>query len=430
MSTLPEALDASLEAIRYRANDRFVEDLTAACKDLLTAKTPENLSHILRIIKTETGLNFAQFILDPSPYPAASCRYLVYRADHVLDEMKTQLGAMKVPNATPAYINWVAGSKMTVTDRGHITGIIADLPSRLRVTDGLLNLGITPQELAAVIVHEVGHVFNNILYIDAGIVGAMAIAELEANLAKSKDAKERRHYIDTFKAQFHLKQLPDANDPESTEALKAIIVRDIIDGVTQASGVRHAHEAEVEYLADSYAVRMGLGRPLVSVLLKIARANGDSSLKAATTMAVTDAARIIMAMVVGASAVAIGPAAGVAGVALCTLMVASLSGSPYEQNTLPNRLDAIQQDLVRVLKDREISKEMQDAALKDVDFVRALREEVRSSMSILDRIYVTLMPSARKRYKQAAFAEEIQRLVDNDLYRHAAKFSQMARKAR
>ena len=132
--------------------------------------------------------------------------------------------------------------------------------SVVAVTTGLLDL-LTPQELRAVLAHEIGHVRNRDMARSLGagcMVAGLGFAMTIGDYLLQSDRHDRRR-----------KKSKDDKGDSSLGALGLILYAS--GAITQAMGtiLRMMHSRSAEYAADAFAKSIGAGADLASALEKL-----------------------------------------------------------------------------------------------------------------------------------------------------------------
>merc|ERR1712167_354167 len=132
--------------------------------------------------------------------------------------------------------------------------------SVVAVTTGLLDL-LTPQELRAVLAHEIGHVRNRDMARSLGagcMVAGLGFAMTIGDMLMQGERRDRRR-----------KSKDDKKDDGGLGSLGLILYAS--GAITQAMGtiLRMMHSRTAEYAADAFAKSIGAGADLASALEKL-----------------------------------------------------------------------------------------------------------------------------------------------------------------
>lgn len=249
-----------------RQNTAFFDSLTGGVKslrnsgDFSTAGIKK--SFIMQIIKEHTNLNVLLYVKDgwaAHVYPPkitanhAFDRYAgeTSRVSKIIDVTKTSLaGTVDIANVK-------------------VTGVFAELTSELFIgTDLFKPNGLNDRQIAAIMLHEIGHIFTHFQFISTIALGGLVIEQTVNNIFQSDGYQ-------TKKIQLKAAEEVLGIEPEDTienwvdtskENLEVILVSRFYRSLTTRSNSSYYDVRNCEQLADTFAVKHGAG-------LDLARAN-------------------------------------------------------------------------------------------------------------------------------------------------------------
>lgn len=301
--------------------------------------------------------------------------------------------------------------------RTKITGsLLTDFPSRMGITRGLLSEknGFTVREIVAIILHEIGHLFNMYLYLGDYVWLNYYLTEGVEALLGNKRTTIKTEILDED-------WLKENVEPELWEAF----VNDRTESTTRMvvlSGYKKRQKHHItnnpmtaqrreEQMADMFPTRLGYGRDLVSGLYKMDRDWGDVDdtgyTRVANVMFIAALLFPITTPIVILSMIFESIEKAVVG------YVENNAGK-YDNNK--ERLEKIRRDLVHQLKSIDLPDDKKRLLLEETKFIENIIKEYTVSRTFYDRITTSLVPSARKRLSDTQLEENLEALVNNDLF--------------
>jgi len=426
MDTASPIIRSAIEALRYQQRPQLYQALVSTFKDALEG----DLLAVQRaggVIEHATNMPITVMKYH-SPRPNAFIQFSSFDVNHILRHPGLRsLEGEKV--SMGAFAKALEEEKASVLSDGSVNGVFTKFPSTISIADCMFNGDFTAEELAAITLHEVGHQYSYFDMMGRSLLASVAIAQLEEMLQGIENLETRSHYIESITKVLTLKDLhPDElARQEEADNLRYVLIREVIAKLVVEGGDERVFNGETEFLADSYAVRMGAASPLVSGYVKVSKQLGDAGFLNKKAFLATEATKAMLTLLVaGAAATFFPPATFAIGSVVAALVMSVSAQDVTERNTAAERLEAIHHELVSLLKDRSLPKEAQASLLKDAEYVSTLREEVKDRFTIMGALLYTLSPLARRTYKQIQLQQELSRLIHNDLFVKAAQLKQLS----
>ena len=254
-----------LESI-LRQDDAFFDALTEGVKKLKAkgdyTTTGIKKSFIAQIIKERTGLSIVFYIKkgwSAHVYPPN------LTANHVFDRWHS--GTSPVSNIIDVTKTKLSGSVDIANVR--VTGVFSDIASELFIGSDLFEPdGLTDSEVAAIILHELGHVFTYFQFISTIALGSLVIQQTVNNVFQSDNYQTKKIQIQAceevlgIESELAIEHWTDT----SKENLEVIMVSRFYRALTSRSSTSYYDVRNCEQLADTFAAKHGAG-------LDLARAN-------------------------------------------------------------------------------------------------------------------------------------------------------------
>lgn len=339
----------SLEFMSFQ-NDNFGEELAKKVNWLridgkYTSESVQN-SGIAELINKRFNLNINVMVIRNSQ-PNAAMSIPPISKEHPLTQVF--LGAHNYVGRLITEIG-EKGQNLGVVDikNAKCSGIFSKIPGTLYIHTGMLASDrFTPEEVAAVMLHEVGHLFTYFYYLLHSVMSTFVVSSIAAQVAGAKRDDERRFIIqkgamilgiDNIAVDPMLHQTADQN----AATLQTLYIRDTTNLIRSETGASLYESKSAEQLADLFAVKMGMAKPLATGLAKFSPSNKlISTAFKYVALAVTGVFTVLTTIL---SFGAILPI-----MYLQLLLAPSDVVSPYD--SMDNRIKLIRQHLIQELKD-------------------------------------------------------------------------------
>jgi len=426
-------LAAALESIQFQPSNFFNALLDAVKKcgehpttnlsdtDFFGSKPAQN---ILKVIKDFTGLTFIYSVAGadygPAVLPVHFSESCIFLTDHqrefgrwkdITDETFDQFGK-EVLSGTIDLKN----AKVTGDFQKVLTYLL--LPSRLLKFNYLEEVKIIPEEVAAIILHEVGHAFNGLEYLDRTATTNQILAEL------AKAHAERESY-ETVVVRVGKK---NSLSNEAIEALKkskrpeeiaVILYGQAAEKSVSQLGASIFDVSACEQLADQFAVRCGAGRYIATGLAKI-----PLQVTPAGSQLVDNA--FIAASLAGLTAVF--PIGGlVAFVATFALALTAPAGSGFYGN-FHTRLSRVRVELVRGLQQKKLSSRDRERFNADIRVIDSMIANENNTLDFIDLLAYYVRPGFRAAHKYERLQRELEDMSANGLFVKSSRLLELAAK--
>lgn len=292
----------ALEIIAYQNQDSFPGDLADAIENIYDSidkkKYPNNLSlvdkspEIARIEKMIFGRFNMKVVFDKELSQYIPAAVIPFMSDYLTEvtslkkisitDLKGLFGGTnifrhvkKLDKEKEEYLKRIHRRKGFVDKKNaRLGGYLSDVKNYLIINFFQLKAeGLTPQEVVAVILHELGHAFVGLETHHSLTTTNAVIAEIVDDINNNK--QDRAYYV--FKRHFNQEDIIDASlggQKEITDFYGKLASTYV--GQLQSQFLNGKYdETNYENLADSFATRFNVGKELVSGLHKIHVRYGD-----------------------------------------------------------------------------------------------------------------------------------------------------------
>ncbi|MNF43709.1 hypothetical protein D3C84_247990 [compost metagenome] len=432
----------SLELLNVKAKRALGIRIEAIVEQWITRRefsyfyTSEQLVELATIVKEEMGVN-VEFVMNPNPYVNAAASII------------------QLPGHSGSTYNGPGTKPMTVVgrdvpqalrkikidlDKGKITGeIINDMRNRITLFAGLVSdpIALTAEEITAVIVHELGHVWNQFFALGDYVWlnyylqdGLEVLSGKKPNIYKLEILTEAGldKYCDDKDALEAMRAAPTAKNVRRAILIAAMKAprQHLSATETNISRLRE------EQLADMFASRMGYARASVSLHVKTTKKFGSRYTIGSNAMAFMETTKVLLnvgALATAVAAIALPPLL----VAALALRITALCMTDYNV-TKPEQYDndierpmKFRRDLVAQLKILGEDKSLEEKILEDIRVIDDLLAIYSKNTTLWEAFQLLVNPSFRRNRHQRAREEELEQLLNNDLFVAAAKFNTLSR---
>lgn len=318
--------------------------------------------------------------------------------------------------------------------RGKVSGVFSKIPTDILMGSGLwLNNFLTPEECAAVCIHEIGHVFTYFESLLWTTSTNITLASAKRDINKMTDPNERIKLVFEV-AEFMQAKIDDAErlaDPKlsdvtfSTVFLSAATSPD----VRTSSGSNTYDMRSSEVVADQFAARHGAGRHIVTGLYKMHASAHDTRLKPVWMHFVSEVVKIgVYVGITVTGAAASLPTAGVYLLISAAIYLGLANPELKIYDDPKERFERVKHDLIQSLKTQRYSPKERQILVDDIAEIEAVIKTMHNRRTFMNTIWILVTPNRRRQYSQMKIEQELEKLVDNDIFVRAAQLQSIQTK--
>lgn len=420
----------STEAIDYQAGSPLFRDLTDCIQEFMQA--PRDTDQALRqtgiveAIKKHTGLSIdlkvergmtnayaLPILIDPNG-PFVQPWNRMGWGDMIAEEVTTIREIQRYSDTLRGQIDLTSG---------RVSGVFSNLTVGGVLGTGLWSFAkLTAAEVAAILLHELGHVFTFFENLTRTMTENMILATAIQGMNRTQDRKERLELVQQVSRSLDV----PFDKPESVATMKGetfatLVIKKKVDQLASATGSAVYDLRGAEFSADQWATRQGAGRALVEALDKIYVVFGEGHRRSLGENVALDIVTTLAAIVVS-----IIPPVGIfiATLTFIYFTVADVEGKQYHDPL--ERVVTVRKDLIQSLKQKDLTEESRKAILNDIAGIDAIAKGMLDYRSWANWLYIRLTPGRRKQYNEMRFQQELELLANNDLFVHAATLQTLA----
>jgi len=403
---------------------RIKEDLSGpkrTCKD-------SDLNDIMTIVKAQTGIVITSVTIRPREMANAGAIVFTMGGHATSDYSFTKgnLWGFKGEDVDKVIFNTVID-----LDNAKIKGPITQhLTTKLVFNEGLFNgdVNLTPEEITAITLHEIGHMFNVFLTLGDYVWLNYYLSDGVDIVLGKKPNKYKLEILTPRGLEAAIKDPKDREefkkDPTKANTRRALLT------AFRMKPRHYLHSKELnttirrdEQLADLFASRMGFGRAFVTGNDKLDRYYGSHYIQSKSSFLMTEAFKTVSTII----GVGLLP---IYGLGLIWLVVAS-NFYAHDVNTHPRydnpteRANKIRRDLIAQLKafsnDPHMRQSLNDD-IKAIDILLNDYHQKRTLWMVLTQVFST---DKRRQWQAKQQEEVLESLLHNDLFVATQRFDQL-----
>lgn len=403
------------ESIAFQ-NTTFFDELTLAFDEVKNLKETdvgdsEPIYRISKIIKNHTNLNIT--IDAENDYPPCIDIPNIDRNNPLINAAQRA-----IVNSTDGLTMIESSNEVlhgTVNIKtAKVSGVFSDIKAKMYLGKAFIQGNkYSSQELAAITLHEVGHLFTYFEFITRTVRTNQVLAGLSKILDGSENQEKREVALLSAKKalkldKLDLSQLKDVN----TKTTQVVLIDALVKETRTELGYNLFAESSWEYLCDQFSARHGAGVHLATALSKIYKSHYNISYR---SLAVYLAVEMIKVILISNLAFL--------GILFLVVMFDSQDGGGYD---LPSaRLKRIRDQATQYLKNKQISDVERRRILDEIESIDKLLAEMTNRKQLFTYIHEFFSKRTRDERAYRKLQYELEDIAMNDLYVKAAEFKLM-----
>lgn len=356
------------------------------------------------------------------------------------------------PAKTLADMKEAGGALLGTVDRenARVGGYYSKLDVEVYFTTGLLKAKklFSDGEVAAILLHELGHLFTYYEYLNKLTRTANVISSLARAMYDVEDQKEREVILkaagEALKVEsFDPAPYVSASKEKRTLAATTFIISALPASSRSDTGFSAYERRSCEQVADQFAVKFGAGRELATGLNKMLKFNPSQIPRSAFILmeVINLISLAIDAFRAGFTIAAVKSVLGGAGGSFPALIGAGVAFIPVvillklaitylTFNSVKGiydggkeRLILIKRTIVDSLKDKELHPSVRQKLIDDAELVEKLANDLNDErLGLFEWIVMNTHPSRIRDRKNEQVFKDIENLLTNDLFLRSAQF--------
>ena len=407
----------STEKITFKHTSALFKGLTDTFKTLQDSRpTPRQVadSNLIALTMAETGMRIRPILATDSPKTAGIIVPRLNR-NHALFTENDQRTAGNID-----FYRMVTKQKKILEgtvnlETGKVTGIFSEINMDIYIgTDFFKSKKFTPEEAAAVFLHELGHGFTSYAQIDEIVRTDYVLSAIGQAYGQRFPVEKKMLLLHEVDRATGIK-IPDkeliAKGPQASA--EAIIIREKVNTLRSELNTDFYDMRSFEFVSDQFAVNHGAGVHLATALEKVNRTQGPNSLSRPVYWGM-ETLRLLFSIV---SWVGLGMLA-------TSLLAQSLS--EYRYDTQGSRVKHIREQLVQELKQPNLSRHQRDALVDGIEAIERIEERLIDRSGLVVFIHRKILPWGRRNDEVRKVSEQLETMANNPMFKQAVKFKQLA----
>lgn len=308
-------------------------------------------------------------------------------------------------------------------ENSKVSGYFSELTFKLFISTGmLLNNNFSAKEITAVLLHELGHGFSMLENISNVITTNVVLQSVSKGLLNTQDKSKKIKLINEAEKALKIQiEEPEALLTTTNKGvITTVIIRSVVLKQYNELQSKTYDMRSFEALADQFANRHGVGMELVTGLDKMYKNSGlnKEATGAKGVLGHTLLERLKLQILLLPEIIIFGIVS-----TLMELFIIDPTQDIYD--TTKYRLTRIKQDLVNALKDKKLNASLRKQYVADIENMDKIIAEWEERRTLLQLFWTTVYPSTRKQWNQMKFQQELELMVNNDLFVKASKLQDL-----
>lgn len=430
--------DIQMESIHFQ-DTKFFDELTEAFEKIrVEINKSEKKMNEAQFYKSDLVLIFTDVIKkytnitvesvyagEPAVYPPMINKNHIFYKQFMRDFFKDPLAPLDGIDDLRKYFKNHRTNKAqgTVDIRtGKVSGIYAELPVVMLVPyiDLSSDKRLSCRELAAIILHEVGHVYTFFEYVDRAVTSNQILFGMLTKLDQTQDQdKLTVEFVKYAKAL----EIDDADiETVSRQRDKRMLATIAMDASinkcrSELGGLSVYDYNDCEALADQFAMRLGAGAHCASGLDKIVSSYMGRPGSGRRMFTYAQQAVIIIFNTVLTS----GAFLVIMAILIAVMLATATREEPYDR--LRARFTRMKNEMIERIKDKTISEAEKTQLIADIETIDNLSKIYDDNDGAIIAIASFFRGSLRLQKKVIEMQKQLERIASNDLFVSAAKLS-------
>ncbi len=436
----------TLEAIDYQINDSFGPDLEVIIGkfvEMVEKETPSKYIEGNKELKDEfnqlvlkrLGLN-VYLITDTilaATMPNVYNPYNIVNQDELKDALTGEYNSIM---GSGLLYNKQSGFKMGYIDnsKAKVSGWFSEqsVPVFLNFIDLVNSCQLTVSEITAVLLHELGHVYEGAALCARTVATNQTLAEASRRAIDMKP-NERQEYI--YQELKKLNKEIKKEDIEGVSSSNSVVLgvsmfRAILASVESLTDSRH-DRTTYESLSDSFATRFGYGEQIATGLDKlINRADRKISYVLLSVLKVYflyhDIIGIvrILSLLISTNKIAFSTLLNLIQKIIAVVFITNSERENTRDMTYDldkDRFIRVRNNLVGLLKNTSIDNKTRKATLEQIKTLDGIIDKSWNFRGIIGQLSIMISPVDRRTYKAIQAQQELEKMIANEIFVNASK---------
>ena len=422
------------ESIDFQSKDNFAQMVVFAkrifaYKNASDAQKSQELEDLVAFIRKVTRMNVTINMKFDDTGLASVRIENINKNNPLMDDFRRMLLEQDQDRFIGMLKNKISEGSVNVAE-ATIDGVYKLVPVKVNWSfKHITYAALSAEEAVAVLLHELGHVFNYFCTMSMLVRQNLVVAAaLKANSDKP-DEKIYRHRIEVIASAAGLSKetASELGAVRKAEVVQAVLLADNLEEIRSVKGLENYDQVYNEAMADHFAMRYGAGPYLASALDKSNRTSvfysGGFFLFIQTMELVTFFGSVTLGIIATIMGIAVGAGAIILTVMSLNLWLRGESNVFFEYDELKNRYKRMRNQLVEYIKHPALSGEEKKVALDAIATIDQVMEKAVEYKSPLRAISNFVFSGHANVKKLIELEHQIEEFISNQLFVNAAKLT-------
>lgn len=298
-----------------------------------------------------------------------------------------------------------------------VTGVFSKLKSDVYMAWDILNgTGWTPEENAAVLLHEIGHIFTYFFYLGTVVRSAMVTGAAVKSVMGVENSEERVKILVEAERTLgievpNIERIANADHRVRGKLVQSVFISAEATKMRIETGNNYYEMRAAEQLADQFAIFHGAGTSLATALLKLNKNSMSAAYMPWPIHVFVEICKVIMF------------AFGLVLMPLPMIAFVLLSNPMQKRYDDPaQRIRFIRQQIIDELKDPELESARIQELKQELLVITEVENQLDDKMTIMEVFWTTIMPPGREADRQIVAQKRLEELLNSELFVKAAEF--------
>lgn len=308
---------------------------------------------------------------------------------------------------------------------GRVKGAFEKIVIRVFVTDGFIRtMEFTPENKAALVMHEVGHAFTFLEFIAESAKTDFSLATAARELLQTTDKEKKitlaKSLNDAMGTTVDVNVIAESSD---VATWYTVYISNKEEQTRVATHTGRYSDTSAEFVADQFVTRHGGGAAMADALAKTYKHVGRISVRDRNSIWTQYA--VCSLSVIGAIAglSLINPILGTMGTVALFVNLKTITQYDFTYSTYTSdkdRVAKLKQELVGRLKDRDLPQDIRVSTLDAIKEIDKILKTLNDNRTIMELITIALRPDVHQAVKQEQVQKTLSTVINNDLFKTAA----------
>jgi len=376
----------------------------------------KEIKNLLKVIKDHTNLTIVLSAGEPSVFPPVLTGNHVFYDQEMMASLKYNWGIDTNEDVTKVLkgLKHKAISGEVDLVKAKVSGAYANMEMRMMMPVNMLanEKPYLAEEVAAIMLHEIGHVFTFMEFVSRASTTNQSLSLLSRMLDSSISQDTRVTVFAKSAKELELSKEKEAAllRCKTEEQLTVILIDAGIEKSVSELGRSIYDVNSCEYLADQFATRMGAGRYLVTGLDKLMN---STFYKVIGFVNMALFLTTIIGTVVATNVTAIP--------LFLLILIAGVDKKVEIYDNMAARINRVKLQNVEQLKDKSLPKEVREHLLQEIETIDKVALGYKDKLPIIDKLAYYIRPGYRNAHKYEMLQKELENMASNSLFTAAAK---------